>query len=208
MRTGTCLVSIVFLQQARQCLQPPEHGQDDEHENQRIGRAHLNAHRGVAVRQSHRQGTCQRCMQHPGQVELAQGQGENHQTARHNRGQDGRQQDAEKDLAEVGAQGSGGLFQIHQAAFLQGRACGAHHKGQSEHNVAYQNEPEALAKTLQGAVGQQQSQRGGHTGNGYWQGQQFLEGPGQARATASQCVGAGHAKHDDSQHAQQSQLQR
>src|SRR5256885_11943761 len=69
MSMATLLLSIMLLDEMPQRLQQPHHGQDDDEEDEGVGRAHLDAHGRIAVGQAHGQGARQRRMQHPGQVD-------------------------------------------------------------------------------------------------------------------------------------------
>ena len=80
------------LEERTQPLQTPQHRQDDDEEHQRVGRADLQPHGGVAVGQAHRQGAGEWRVEHPGEIELAHREREHHQAAGHDGGHHRRHQ--------------------------------------------------------------------------------------------------------------------
>ena len=62
------------------CIEAPQMFEVDNHEKKdnRIGRSDFKPHGRIAVGQPYRKRFGQRRMQHPGQIELSNGQGKNH----------------------------------------------------------------------------------------------------------------------------------
>ena len=101
---------------------------DHEEEKQRVGAGDLEPHRGVAVGEPDRQRLGERRVQHPGQIELADGQRDDHERAGQHAGADIGQDHVLEPRPRAGAQARGAFLERTRVDGGEHRHDRAHHE--------------------------------------------------------------------------------
>ena len=168
---------------------------DHDKEDQRIGRRHLQPHRGVAVGKTDRQRLGQRRVQHPGQIEFAERKRHHHQAARENPRHGIGHDHVAKASPRRCAERCRAFVERLDVDGCEHRHHRAHHERHGEDDMAGEDEQPGTAKIAEAAIGEQQRQRDRETGNRQRQRDDFLDDARQSPAADMQRVGRGNADH-------------